>query len=582
MVAAGEFSLGPAGLPRRRENYLLRYLSLGPAGGLPARTSGQICSKIGGPVSLMTLAAPGDTPAVSQRGAMAVAARGRAGNLPLELTSFVGRGREVAEVERLLAASRLVTLTGAGGVGKTRLALRRGRAGCAGLRRTGSGWSSWRRWPTRRWCRRPWPRRWACARSRAGRRSTTLADYLRAAAAAAGAGQLRAPGRRPARELAERAAARAARTCGSWPPAASRWASPARRPGACPPLAVPDPARRPPTASCPVRGGAAVRRAGRGGPARLRAHRRTTRPRWPRSAARLDGIPLAIELAAARLRALPLEQIAARLDDRFRLLTGGQPDGAAPPADAAGGDRLELRPARRARAAAAAPAGGVRRRLGRWRRPRRSAPATALDAADVLDLLTAPGRQVARARPRSTAARCATGCWRPSASSAGRGSAAARSARSCASGTATTYQQLAGEPRRLVGPAQVPGSPGSTRSTPTCARPGPLLRRTRRGRAGPADPGALYHFYWWGRSWGGEGRGLVPPGPGPPRAAHAHPGHGAARRQLARPGGRRRRSRPRTDEGCALAESSGTPAAGPSGATWPGRPLTAATSPARS
>jgi predicted ATPase/DNA-binding SARP family transcriptional activator len=38
---------------------------------------------------------------------------------------------------------------------------------------------------------------------------------------------------------------------------------------------------------------------------------------------RLDGLPLAIELAAARLRALPVEQIAARLDDRFRLLTGG-------------------------------------------------------------------------------------------------------------------------------------------------------------------------------------------------------------------------------------------------------------------
>ena len=38
---------------------------------------------------------------------------------------------------------------------------------------------------------------------------------------------------------------------------------------------------------------------------------------------RLDGLPLAIELAAARLRALPVEQIAGRLDDRFRLLTGG-------------------------------------------------------------------------------------------------------------------------------------------------------------------------------------------------------------------------------------------------------------------
>jgi hypothetical protein len=46
------------------------------------------------------------------------------GNLPAELTSFVGRRGEVAEVRRLLADSRLVTLTGVGGVGKTRLALR--------------------------------------------------------------------------------------------------------------------------------------------------------------------------------------------------------------------------------------------------------------------------------------------------------------------------------------------------------------------------------------------------------------------------------------------------------------------------
>ena len=42
-----------------------------------------------------------------------------------------------------------------------------------------------------------------------------------------------------------------------------------------------------------------------------------------RICARLDGIPLAIELAAARIVALSLEQIETRLEDRFRLLTGG-------------------------------------------------------------------------------------------------------------------------------------------------------------------------------------------------------------------------------------------------------------------
>ena len=44
-------------------------------------------------------------------------------NLPSPATSFVGRSAELADVETLLAESRLVTLTGVGGVGKTRLAL---------------------------------------------------------------------------------------------------------------------------------------------------------------------------------------------------------------------------------------------------------------------------------------------------------------------------------------------------------------------------------------------------------------------------------------------------------------------------
>ena len=42
---------------------------------------------------------------------------------------------------------------------------------------------------------------------------------------------------------------------------------------------------------------------------------------------RLDGIPLAIELATVRLRALPLHQMAERIDDRLRLLTGGRRSG---------------------------------------------------------------------------------------------------------------------------------------------------------------------------------------------------------------------------------------------------------------
>src|SRR5690349_12809703 len=44
-------------------------------------------------------------------------------NLPAPTSSFIGRAQEVAEVKRLLAGTRLVTLTGAGGCGKTRLAV---------------------------------------------------------------------------------------------------------------------------------------------------------------------------------------------------------------------------------------------------------------------------------------------------------------------------------------------------------------------------------------------------------------------------------------------------------------------------
>ena len=44
-------------------------------------------------------------------------------NLPVQLTSFIGRAREMGEVKQQLSGGRLVTLTGPGGSGKTRLAL---------------------------------------------------------------------------------------------------------------------------------------------------------------------------------------------------------------------------------------------------------------------------------------------------------------------------------------------------------------------------------------------------------------------------------------------------------------------------
>src|SRR5689334_23378829 len=59
-------------------------------------------------------------------GAMAgrVGSQSGKGWLPAEVSSFLDREREIAEVKRLLATARLVTLTGVGGIGKTRLAVR--------------------------------------------------------------------------------------------------------------------------------------------------------------------------------------------------------------------------------------------------------------------------------------------------------------------------------------------------------------------------------------------------------------------------------------------------------------------------
>ena len=87
----------------------------------------------------------------------------------------------------------------------------------------------------------------------------------------------------------------------------------------------------------------------------------------------LDGIPLAIELAAARVRALSIEQISARLTDRFGLLTGG--DRTAPARQRTLRGTIDWShdccPARSRSCCA-----GCRFRGGRWRWPNRCAPMT--------------------------------------------------------------------------------------------------------------------------------------------------------------------------------------------------------------
>ncbi len=65
----------------------------------------------------------GSISGTDRKGLLTRAGNGWPPGLPMPLTQFVGRERELAEVARLVAANRLVTLVGAGGVGKTRLAV---------------------------------------------------------------------------------------------------------------------------------------------------------------------------------------------------------------------------------------------------------------------------------------------------------------------------------------------------------------------------------------------------------------------------------------------------------------------------
>ncbi|MEW2155427.1 LuxR C-terminal-related transcriptional regulator [Streptomyces sp. NPDC007189] len=85
-------------------------LTARPHGGRPARYCSSACRQR----ALRRRAASGVTPAVSTAGGSV---------LPSALDSFVGRQRELSGLRTLLRSSRLLTLTGAGGAGKTRLAL---------------------------------------------------------------------------------------------------------------------------------------------------------------------------------------------------------------------------------------------------------------------------------------------------------------------------------------------------------------------------------------------------------------------------------------------------------------------------
>jgi non-specific serine/threonine protein kinase len=242
------------------------------------------------------------------------------GNLPAELTSFVGRRGEVAEVRRLLSGSRLVTLTGVGGVGKTRLALR----AAAGLRRAfGDGV-------------------WLV-------RLDQLRDEALVAQAVAGALGLQArSGFSPDAALAEYVADRRVLlvldNCEHLVDAVAKLADQLLR--AAPGLRVLATSREslniagetvlpvPPLAAPDSRQELTLAQLGRFPAVALFAERAAqVVPGFAVTGAnraavagichRLEGLPLAIELAAARARVLSPEQIGARLGDRLGLLTRG-------------------------------------------------------------------------------------------------------------------------------------------------------------------------------------------------------------------------------------------------------------------
>ncbi|MET9360171.1 BTAD domain-containing putative transcriptional regulator [Streptomyces sp. NPDC006632] len=233
------------------------------------------------------------------------------GNLRPRLTSFVGREPELDVIRADLVASRLVTLTGPGGTGKTRLAERAASA---------SGLSAWlvELAPLDEPGAVP-----GAVVSALGLRETTLLAREGQPAHNDPTARLvddlsRRPGTLLVLDNCEHvidAAARLAETLLTRCPRLRILATSRE------PLGVPGEAVRPvePLPPAPAH--------------RLFAERaRTARPDFdpasdPEAVAeicrRLDGLPLAIELAAARLRLLTPRQIADRLDDRFRLLTGG-------------------------------------------------------------------------------------------------------------------------------------------------------------------------------------------------------------------------------------------------------------------
>jgi predicted ATPase/class 3 adenylate cyclase len=240
-------------------------------------------------------------------------------NLPAQLATFVGREKELSEVRALVESSRLVTLTGAGGCGKTRLGIQL----AAGLL-DGSGDGVW------------------LVELAAVSDETAVAPAICQALGIAAQ-----PGRAALDTLLDALALQdmliVLDNCEHLIGACAKTADAIVR--RCPRVHLVATSREPlgiggetiyrvPPLSLPGPGEFGLAAAGSSDAVALFIERaraqgtglsvdEATAPLVVSICARLDGLPLAIELAAARLRSLSLRGLADRLDQRFRLLTGG-------------------------------------------------------------------------------------------------------------------------------------------------------------------------------------------------------------------------------------------------------------------
>ena len=223
-------------------------------------------------------------------------------NLPAQTSAFIGRDAEVAEVNDLLAATRLLTLTGAGGAGKSRLALRA--AADQGARFADGVWFVDLAPLTDPGAI---PKQVVSALGLPEAEATDVANAI---------------GQRTVLVLIDNCEHVVAAVCALVDDVLRR----------CPNTTVLATSREP----LGIHGEVAWRVPSLGNDDALELFYERARAANPRFeitdsnrpavadvCARLDAIPLALELAAARLTSLSVEQLAARLDQRFRLLAGG-------------------------------------------------------------------------------------------------------------------------------------------------------------------------------------------------------------------------------------------------------------------